>query len=248
MGYHIPVDVFLFDLDGTIVLTTGAAEAVWKRMCATYNVDPEELFKHSHGVKTSEILARFFPDVDNTDNKAVIELEVSIVRDYENCVEVVPGAKEILMSLDQLREKCNEPARRWAIVTSGSAQLAFSWFNNILKPLTKPEVFITAFDVKKGKPDPEGYARAKVEVSKQLNWNPSEKRAVVFEDAPAGLKAGKAMGAITVGITSTYPKDVLFAAGADYVVPDLSGVKVTQNTDSNCDWILSIENALNPSS
>lgn len=229
----ITVDLCLFDLDGTIVSTTVAAENTWRTFCAKHGVDPEELFKVSHGSRSTEILARFFPDVDNTDNKATKELELTMARDYIDTVSLIPGAEELLISLYKDTEtKEALPDYKWAIVTSGSPYLAFSWFDTILKNIGKPKVFVTAFDVKKGKPDPEGYACARDQLSAVWKKDPATVRTVVFEDAPVGIIAGQKMGAKTIGITSSYDKKKLFDAGADYVVDDLSDVVVTKNTQN----------------
>ncbi|CAG58505.1 DOG2 [Nakaseomyces glabratus] len=240
------VDVCLFDLDGTIVSTTVAAESAWRMLCAKEGVDPEELFKFSHGVRTSEVLAKFFPNIDNTDNKMTRELELSMANNFLDTVSLIPGAKDLLLTLDKdtARQGAKFNERKWAIVTSGSPDLAFSWFKTILKEVGKPDVFITAFDVTKGKPDPEGYAKAKKLLCERLQYESASATSVVFEDAPAGIKAGKAMGAITVGITSTYDLQTLIDAGADYVVKDLTQVEVLKNTEGD-QITLEIENPLN---
>lgn len=228
---ELNVDLCLFDLDGTLVNTIGAAEAAWIQLCKKENVDPVELFKFSHGVRTTDVLAKFFPNVDNTDNKGVKELESAIANDFKHSVRLVSGSKDLLLSLDidtETNEKFQE--RKWAIITSGSPYCVFSWFDNILKEVKKPDIFITSFDVTKGKPHPEGYAKAKSDLCKVWELDALKTKAVVFEDAPAGLQAGKAMGALTIGITSSYDKALLFEAGADYVVNDLSQVKVLRNT------------------
>lgn len=240
----ITVDVCLFDLDGTIIDSTFAAESAWKKLCSKYGVDPEEFFKHSHGSRTEEMLARFFPSLDNTDNAALKVLELSMANDYLDSVHLIPGAEKLLLSLD-VDTKDNRPLvnRKWAIVTSGSPHIAFTWFKTILKKVGKPKVFITGFDVSKGKPDPEGYSKARDELCKLWDFVPSKVKTVVFEDAPVGIKAGKAIGAITIGITTSYNKQVLFAAGADYVVSDLTSVTVSKNT-STSGITLEITNAL----
>ncbi|CCD23869.1 HAD family hydrolase NDAI_0C02090 [Naumovozyma dairenensis CBS 421] len=230
------VDFCLFDLDGTIVSTTVAAESAWKKLCAEYDVDPEKLFKYSHGARSNEIMARFFPKLDNSDNKAVKELELSMAYDYLDTVQLIPGSKDLLISLDKETGSAKEVGqRKWAIVTSGSPYLAYSWFDTILKEIGKPDTFITGFDVKNGKPDPEGYAKARDQLCETLKLDKEKARYVVFEDAPVGITAGKKIGAITVGITSTYDKEVLFDAGADFVVEDLTHVTVNKN---NSDGII----------
>lgn len=228
----IIVDYCLFDLDGTIVSTTYAAEKAWRKLCKLHNVDADELFRHSHGSRSNEMLARFFPNLDNTDNKAVIELETSMANDYLESVSLIPGSEDLLKSLDkntESGEKVNP--RKWAIVTSGSPNLAFSWFFTILKDIGKPDVFITAFNVKNGKPDPEGYQSAANQLCDKLHKQFKNTKTVVFEDAPVGIKAGKSIGAYTIGITSTYDKQVLIDAGADFIVKDLTAVKIVKNTD-----------------
>ncbi|SCU86827.1 LAMI_0D03752g1_1 [Lachancea mirantina] len=228
----IDVDLCLFDLDGTLVSTTTAAESAWKVLCAKHHVDPQELFKHSHGSRTAEIIERFFPNIDSKDPNVIMELELSIGKDYLDTVKLIAGAKELLLSLNQgsTENPANTDNRPWAIVTSGSPYLAFSWFDNILKEVGKPSIFITAFDVKHGKPDPEGYTEARNQLSAVLNLDSRKARAVVFEDAPVGIEAGNKIGAITVGLTSSYPKERLFEAGADYVVEDLTHVKVIEKS------------------
>ena len=236
-SYEIEADVCLFDLDGTIVSTTVAAEAAWTNLCNKHGVDPQELFKVSHGSRSEEMLARFFPDIDNTDNKGVFELERAIADDYPETVTVIPGARDLLMALDKgtgtedgvnFKERDNK--RKWAIVTSGTPYLATTWFKTILKDVGQPHVFITGVDVTRGKPDPEGYMLARKRLAEDWGYTPVEScKAIIFEDAPVGIEAGKRMGAVTVGLTTSYSKERMFAAGADYVVSDLTNVCVIKN-------------------
>ncbi|SMN19015.1 similar to Saccharomyces cerevisiae YHR043C DOG2 deoxyglucose-6-phosphate phosphatase [Maudiozyma saulgeensis] len=239
MSYTVNTDVCLFDLDGTIVNTTVAAESAWRKLCKQYDVNPDELFKVSHGSRTEEMLARFFPEVDNTDSKGVHELEKDIADNYLETIRLIPGAKELLLALDSNPQVPNVNhntlgKRKWAIVTSGTRYIAFSWFKTILKEVGKPKVFITGEDVPVGKPNPMGYNTAKEQLSSILNVDKDKCRSVVFEDAPVGIKAGNAMGATTIGIASSYPAEKLVEAGADYVVEDLTHVTVVNNTETGC--------------
>ena len=235
-NYDIETDFCLFDLDGTIISTIEAAELTWTDLCEKHGVDPEELFKHSHGARSAEILARFFPQLDNSQNQVTVALERQIADDYIPTVKLIPGVHDLLLSLDRdtaTNSKLHE--RKWTIVTSGTPYLAFSWFKNILKDVGKPDIFITGFDVSKGKPDPMGYQLAKNKLANlwALDSNgTSNVSSVVFEDAPVGIAAGKAMGAVTIGITTSNPKEILFDAGADYVVEDLTHVSVIKNSET----------------
>ena len=57
-----------------------------------------------------------------------------------------------------------------------------------------PVTLIAAEDVKRSKPDPEGYCLA----ARRLGY--AIDKAIVFEDAEAGLQAGRSAGAQVVGI------------------------------------------------
>ena len=80
-----------------------------------------------------------------------------------------------------------------------------------------PTILISADSVTHGKPDPEGYlaAAARLGVAPQ--------RTLVFEDAPAGVEAGRAAGAWTLGITGTYDAGSL---AASKIVGTLEGITV----------------------
>jgi len=86
-----------------------------------------------------------------------------------------------------------------------------------------PDVFITADFVKDGKPSPEGYLLGRDRLGVQ-----SRDHVLVFEDAVAGVRAGKAAGATVVAVIETYSKEDLLLAGADYVVKGLDKVRIVE--------------------
>ena len=100
-------------------------------------------------------------------------------------IKPVPGAKAFLA---QLRPD------EWAIVTSAKRIIAEQWL--AVAGMPQPETLIAAEDVSRSKPDLEGYRLA----AQRLGCEASE--AIVFEDAEAGLQAGRRAGAKVVGIGS----------------------------------------------
>lgn len=62
------------------------------------------------------------------------------------------------------------------------------------------QAVVTAEHVQRGKPAPDVF----LEVSRRLRVDPS--RCVVFEDAPAGVAAGRAAGMKVIGVTTTHPE------------------------------------------
>ena len=99
----------------------------------------------------------------------------------------------------------------WVVTGSGMRSLLDN-LNTVLPPVFSRERMITAFDVVKGKPDPEPYLKA---------WEHSglrKEQCVVIENAPLGVRSGKAAGlkvyAVNTGVLS---REDLLQAGADKV-------------------------------
>ncbi len=104
--------------------------------------------------------------------------------------------------------------KRTAIATSCTDALARARIG--ASGLARPAIVITADRVANGKPDPEPFLTA----ARELGVEPE--RCVVFEDAPAGVEAGKAAGMFVIALRTTHPEDTL--AGADAIIEDLSEV------------------------
>ena len=90
------------------------------------------------------------------------------------------------------------------MVTSATRDLAAARLGAV--GIELPDVVVYAGDVSRGKPDPEGYQAA----AERLGVDPAE--ALVVEDSPPGVEAGRAAGAATVAVTSTHAADQLSAA------------------------------------
>jgi HAD superfamily hydrolase (TIGR01509 family) len=76
------------------------------------------------------------------------------------------------------------------------------------------DAIITAADVQRGKPDPEGYLKAAAALAVPMA------QCVVIEDSISGIRAAKAAGARCVAMTTTFPHDSLAAERPDWVVAD----------------------------
>jgi beta-phosphoglucomutase-like phosphatase (HAD superfamily) len=83
----------------------------------------------------------------------------------------------------------------WVVTGSGMRTLINN-LNTALPPVFQPERMVTAFDVTKGKPDPEPYL-----IAWERSGLPKE-QCVVIENAPLGIRSGKAAG-LTVYAVNT---------------------------------------------
>lgn len=196
----LTADALLFDLDGTLVDSTPAVVRAWTRWAVEHGVTEAQFRSvHAHGRTAAELVADLLPAERVAG--AVRRIEELELADVDGVVPL-PGAARLLAEL---------PADRWTIVTSGVRSLATKRIRAAGLPV--PERFVTADDVRRGKPDPEPYLTGAA-----LLGVPPE-RCVVVEDAPAGLTAARAAGAGTLAVVSTHRADEL---KADLVLPDLS--------------------------
>jgi glycerol-1-phosphatase len=125
-------------------------------------------------------------------------------------------------------ESANVP---WAIVTSGTRPLVDGWLK--ILGLAQPQHLVTAEDVPKGKPNPACYQLGMQKLGLGGTYRP-----LVIEDAPAGIRAGKAANLRVLAVATTHTPESLIEAGADWVVKDLSCLKII---NVNVDGLLTLE-------
>src|SRR3974390_1404349 len=193
----LDVDAVVFDCDGVLVDSTQSTDRCFRRWMEQVGLGADALVADIHG-RTSRATAEALLPPESVDSAAALMERLEL--DDVASVREVPGARTLLTSV---------PADRWAVVPSGtrplfSARMAASG-------LPEPAVAVTADDVRRSKPHPDGYARA----LSLLGVEPA--RAVVFEDAVPGILAARAAGVrwvVRVG-------QGVGVTGEDAVIPDL---------------------------
>ncbi|MBB6416402.1 HAD-IA family hydrolase [Streptomyces sp. AK010] len=199
----IHAQALLFDNDGTLVSSLASVDRCWTRWAGEYGITAEQFARvELHGRPAAEIAADLLPA--ELVPQAVARIEDLEVDDVPNDgVHLLPGTRAFLDVL---------PAERWAVVTSATRRLAEARLDAVG---ILPKTLVAADDITRGKPDPEPYLLA----AGALGVDPEH--CVVFEDAPAGLAAGRAAGMTTVALTTTHQVHELHA---DLIVENLSAL------------------------
>jgi beta-phosphoglucomutase family hydrolase len=220
----------LFDLDGVITQTAKLHAAAWKEMFDAYlrerseqtgepfeeftpsdydryvdgrpRLDGVRTFLAARGIEPEEALVRRLGDRKN-------ELVLKLIRERE--VEVYEG------SLDFVREAQREGLRRAVVSSSANT-------HEVLESVGIEDLFEAVVDGLvaqreglPGKPAPDTFIAG----ARALGAEPAQ--AVVFEDALAGVEAGRAGGfGWVVGVDRAGQRDALLENGANVVVDDLT--------------------------
>ncbi|GAB4044206.1 beta-phosphoglucomutase [Spirosoma jeollabukense] len=211
----MPIRAFLFDLDGVIVDTAIYHYQAWKRLANELGFDISEEFNEQlKGVSRMESLDLILAhggltlsdekknELAAQKNQWYLELVSRMTSD-----DILPG---VATFFSQVRKAGLQTALG---SVSKNAPL-------ILERIGMADAFDAVIDgtkITKGKPDPEVFTKGAAE----LEVSPAE--CVVFEDAVAGVEAGKRGGMFVVGLGSP---DVL--TQADLVAPSLNALTVEE--------------------
>jgi HAD superfamily hydrolase (TIGR01509 family) len=201
--------VILFDLDGVLLDSTSCIERHWQEWAEKHGIDLNLVLQNAHGVRTIETIRLVAPHLDA--EKEAAEFTANEILDTDGVV-AISGAKALMEHL---------PPGKWAIVTSGGFDLVKTRLKKAGLPT--PRFIVTGDDVTQGKPSPIPYLTGAEKLGVTVE------NCVVIEDAPIGVKAGKAAGMTVIGIASTHPAKDLVDAGVDFLVESLQNIEIIEN-------------------
>lgn len=207
---------FLFDLDGTLVDSLPVVERSWCKWGDRFGIPHDEILGFIHGKQAITSIRHFMPGRSEEDIQAEFRFLEQIEATDIDGIVALPGALNLLNTL-------NEAGIPWAIVTSGSIPVAHARHRAAGLPM--PKVFVTAEQVKKGKPAPDAYL-----LGAELLGIPAQ-QCVMVEDAPAGLLSGLAAGCRTIAVN--VPADAPRLDEADLVLTTLESLRIERQADGN---------------
>ncbi|CED82649.1 phosphatase [Phaffia rhodozyma] len=216
----------LFDMDGTLIDSSPAVVVAWETMKETYPfLDLDHILKSAHGYRTVDALRKWcLIDDQELLAKEVVRFEVAILEAAKarsasgaDGIVSLPGVKDLLRQIGEGAEEARDGFEGWAICTSSTHFYASQAIPTAGLPM--PKIFITAESVTKGKPAPDPYLLG----AKRNNAEPNQ--CVVFEDAPTGIRSGKAAGCVVLATCTSHTRESLEKEHPDFLVEDLSHVQ-----------------------
>ncbi len=197
---------FLFDLDGVIVDTEPQYSIFWDKIGSELLHNTDHFGMKIKGNTLRQIFDRFFADHKEWQAKIATDL---LAWEKAMRFDLIPGIREFLDSV-------RKAGIGTAIVTSSDNEKLNSLWKAHPDLREFFDTVVSADDITRSKPDPEGYLLA----AKRLNVAPEN--AFVFEDSLAGLQAGRAGGMTVVGVATTLPAEKV-ATLADVVIDNFTG-------------------------
>lgn len=209
---------FLFDLDGVLVDSKESIERAWRRWADSHGLPWESVSSHIPGRLAVDTIREVLPDLDET----LVQREA----DQVNQAQVEDG--DLIRPIAGMPEAVEEAASQgvpWGVVTACPRALALARLRAAGYPV--PKVLITAEDVDEGKPSPKGYLLAADGLSIPIE------NCVIVEDSPSGVAAGRAAGAVVVGLSAEDRSPGADLASADVVIPDGRALSVAYTSGIN---------------
>lgn len=218
----IPMLAVIFDVDGVLVDSYQAHFITLREEAALHGLScSEQEFAANFGRTTRETFATLWSQAGFTAEQ-ITQFDLAKeqrYRDYlRNHFPVMPGARELIDDLAAA-------GFRLAVGSSGPPEnVALT-----LAQLGRESSFaakVTGSDVARGKPDPQVFLLA----AQRLGVDP--RYCAVIEDAPPGIAAANAAGAVSIGFTSTGRTAEQLAA-ANHIVGSLKDLSAKRLAD----WI-----------
>ncbi len=213
-GFPQRLRAVLFDMDGVLYNSMPSHAKAWHRAMAHFGYDLPEQEAYMHegrtGASTINIVSRRQRGVEESEERIqeIYRVKSQFFNEYPPA-EPMPGALKLLRKLQAQGLKI--------LIVTGSGQASLlDRLNHHFPGVFCRELMVTAFDVQRGKPDPEPYL-----MGLQKGGLRAEE-CVVVENAPLGVRAAKAAGIFTIAVnTGPLPDEALINEGADLLLPSM---------------------------
>ncbi len=210
---------FFFDMDGVLFDSMPNHARAWENVAMRHSLDFTARDCYINEGRTGQdVIAEALRKSGRTN---VTEEEIWTI--YREKTEefhrlggapAMTGMKEVLNEI-RVTDTPSCQSQIWVVTGSGQKTL-FDKLNEVYPGIFMRERMITAYDVTHGKPAPEPYLKAW-----QRSGLPKE-QCFVIENAPLGVRAGKAAGLFTIAVnTGPLTRQDLYNEGADMVLDDM---------------------------
>ena len=185
----------LFDMDGVLYDSMPNHAVAWQESMKQFGIHMTAADAYAtegaRGIDTIQMMVKKQKGKDITLEEAqkMYDVKTDIFHSMPTA-DIFPGVKEIM-------QKIKEAGMQVGVVTgSGQRPLILRLLNDFGDYLDEAHI-VTAYDVKRGKPNPDPYLMGLQKTGDLQPWE-----GIVVENAPLGVRAGVAANIFTVAINS----------------------------------------------
>lgn len=205
---------YFFDMDGVLYNSMPSHAIAWSQVLNAHGLpfSPREAYLNEGRTGASvirELAAQNGTTVTEEDIQTIYDEKSQLFHSLDKGV-VMPGILDVLHYLKQ------QGAIIWIVTGSGQKTL-LQKLDSAFPGIFCREQMVTAYDVQYGKPDPEPYLKA---------WQGTglkKEECCVIENAPLGIRAGKAAGLFTIAVnTGILTHEDLAVENPDIILNDMN--------------------------
>ncbi len=205
----------LFDMDGVLYNSMPNHAVAWQESMKRFGIHFTAADSYAtEGARGIDTIRRFVreqqgKDISTEEAQRMYDVKTDLFNNMP-VAEIFPGVRELM-------RKITADGMTVGVVTgSGQRPLIKRLLDDFGEFLTESHI-VTAYDVERGKPNPDPYLMGLAKVGGLKPW-----QGIVVENAPLGVRAGVAAGIFTVAINSgPLPDAALADERADIVLQSM---------------------------
>lgn len=208
------IKAFLFDMDGVLFDSMPKHAEAWVHSFLSLGLDFNEYEAYMREGMTG---ASTINEIFNSQlfRSATVEECEQIYAEKAAYFESL-GPSYPIPNVDKVLQLIQENNKDIFLVTGSGQKSLLNKLEHSFPSVFQKDKMVTAYDVKKGKPDPEPYLMA------LQKGGLSAEQAIVIENAPLGVKSAVAAGIFTIAVNTGILKDEeLLQAGANCLYHDM---------------------------
>ena len=206
----------LFDMDGILYDSMPNHAIAWQESMAHFHIHmtAEDAYatEGARGVDTIRMMVRIQQqrEIDETEAQRMYDEKTRLFHALPEA-PIMPGVLSLMAQIHDCGMQCG------VVTGSGQRPLIQRILHDFGDYVDEAHI-ITAYDVRRGKPNPDPYLMGLKKAGNLQPW-----QAIVIENAPLGIRAGVAAKIFTIGVnTGPLPNDQLLQAGAHLLFPDMT--------------------------
>lgn len=208
---------YFFDMDGVLFDSMPRHAVAWEEVMKRHNLPFTARDCYINEGRTGEsVIREAFLNVLGRDATPE-EVKTIYAEKSAYYHELIKTSTPTIPNVEHVLQWVKNTGDQIWVVTGSGMRTLLDNLNQVFPSIFQQDRMITAYDVIKGKPDPEPYLKA---------WERSgltKEQCIVIENAPLGVRSGKAAGLTVYAVnTGILTREDLLKEGADCVFDSMA--------------------------